>query len=226
MPLVARSARPAGLWAAFVVAVSLAACGPIFDSQVKAFAEADGLLAAGRYEQAIRAYDAFARTYPGSHLADDAYMRIAYIYLHRSSETRSWPGWDGADYRKARETLDRLVRRYPASDRTFESRNWISLLDEYLALATLRLAASDSTRASTELRRDGAFPPARPLRDALARSGERNARLVAERDSLRASARRLAAANDDLRKELERVWSDTERMRSLLIELERRSGDF
>ena len=209
---------------AAIAALLLVACGPVLDTQIKMFREADALLAQGRYEEAIGSYGEFVTHYPASDLADDAYVRIGYVLLHRQDPQRTWPGWSGANYRAARDTFAALLRRYPGSDRTLEARNWVLLLDEYLTLAGERSARLDSVARLLPTTRGSDATHGR-LEAQLILEQRRAARLGARADSLEAANRRMAGRNAELSAEVRRIRAETERMRRLLIDLERRSGD-
>ena len=216
--------RAAGPTLALLACVSfLTACGPVLDTQLKMFRESDALLAHGRYEEAVASYGELIEHYPASGLADDAYLRIAYVLLLRKDPTRSWPGWSGADYRAARDTLGALLARYPRSDRTLETRNWILLLDAYVALAGERRAASDSIAELVSARRGNDAAHA-GLEAELATARVQADRVRAKADSLEMANRRMVGRNAELNAELRRIREETERMRRVLIELERRSG--
>lgn len=190
---------------------------------ITAFADADTLLAHGRYEDAIRAYGEFLTSYPTSAYADDAYLRIAHIYLYRPDSSRGWPGWSGADYAVARDTLLALVRRYPRTDRRVEAENWIKVLDVALRGLDARVQKYDSTTAPVEQRRTGT--PTAQLETDRRRLRASLRRAEAERDSLAALNRQLGEENAALTAELARLREETERVRRMLIELERHRAE-
>jgi len=191
---------------------------------IRAFAEADALLGRGRYEAALRAYGEFVGHYPASTYADDAYLRIAYIYLTRTDSARGWYGWSGADYYVARDTLRSLLRRYPNTAHRVEAEDWITHLDMLIAFTDAPVGARDSVAALLSAQQGSSISLAR-MEGEKARLQRNLRRAETQRDSLIAANRQLAERNTALDAELRQIREETERMRRMLIDLERRHTD-
>jgi len=218
--------------AAVVLSIVLAGCGTMpsvrafltggeRSSAIKEFAEADTLLAEARYQDAVRAYAEFIRHYPTSGFADDAYLRIAHIYMYRPDPSHGWAGWEGASYTVARDTLLGMLEQYPRTDRRLEAQNWIRLLDTAIRLEDARESAQDSVTVLATARQS----IGRSLTRAEAQTAALRRRvryLETARDSLAAVNRQLAAGNARLEGEVRQIREESERMRRMLVELERR----
>lgn len=212
---------------AVFVAFSVSACASAGffarenDAATKAFREADALFAAGSYDAAIRAYSEFTRHYPASSLADDAYLRIVDVMLYRPARPTDSP-WDvlGA----ARDTLNVLLAKYPRTDRAVEVRNLQRVLDAALTVRSERDAARDSI--AMHMRDSGAsisaFDQVRRERDNL-----RNRIADLERFIATLEAEKAAAADRaiQLEEELRRTREEAERMRRILMDLDRRATE-
>jgi len=196
------------------------------------YQDADAHAARQNYPAALGAYREVIRRYPGSAYAEASYLRIASLYLDRAAPERGWSGWEGADYVAARDTLMALLEKFPRTQYGQEARNWIKVLDMALdvdsrteivrdtvtvQVPVITADTSDSSAAWQSER-------ARLQRTINAITAERN-RFRTQRDTCRAGMERLRAENADLDAQLRRTKSEMERMRRMLVDLERRSGN-
>lgn len=191
---------------------------------ITAFAAADTLFAQGRYEQAIRTYAEFIGAYPASSYVDAAYLRIAHIYLYRPDSTRGWPGWAGADYLAARDTLVTFLRHRPETERRVEAENWVKLLDAAIPRLEARDQARDSA-APVLTEQEGTGATLRHLEGDRQHLRQAIRRCEAERDSLTTANRALSDELAPLVSERARLREETDRMRRMLIELERHKAE-
>ncbi len=192
------------------------------DAALKSFAEADELLSRGEYASAARAYAEIAAHFPSSGLADDAYLRIVQLHLYRTSGERGWTGWTHASVDVARDTLAALLLRFPDTDRRFESRGLLMALDALVAGRERERVVRDSLGTIREERRDSgtATSALRMERGALV---DRVEALQGDSTRLREEAFARDEREAELRAELDRVQAEAERMRRVLIDLQRRS---
>jgi outer membrane protein assembly factor BamD (BamD/ComL family) len=210
-----------------IIAVSISACtyGGLLtrenDAATKAFRDADALFAAGSYDAAIGAYSEFTRHYPASSLADDAYLRIVDVMLYRPVRPTDSP-WSALE--AARDTLGVLLAKYPRTNRAVEVRNLLRVLDAALTARSERDAARDSI--AMHMRDSGASANAF---DQVQRERESLRQRVAdlERIIVTLEAEKVAAADQTIRleEELRRTREEAERMRRILMDLDRRATE-
>ncbi len=209
------------------VAFSISACahGGFFarehDAATKAFRDADALFAAGSYDAAIGAYSEFTRHYPASSLADDAYLRIVDVMLYRPVRPTASP-WSALE--AARDTLGVLLAKYPRTNRAVEVRNLLRVLDAALTARSERDAARDSI--AVHMRDSGAstsaFDQVRRERDNLRQRVADLERIIVTLEAEKATA---ADQTIQLEEELRRTREDAERMRRILMDLDRRATE-
>ncbi|HPU85457.1 MAG TPA: tetratricopeptide repeat protein [Candidatus Latescibacteria bacterium] len=196
------------------------------------YQDADAHAAQQNYPAALGAYREVIRRYPASAYAEASYLRIASIYLDRAAPERGWNGWEGADYAAARDTLMALLQKFPRTQYRQEARNWIKVLDMALEVDSRTEVVRDTvtvqvpviTADTSDSSAAWQSERARLQRTINVVTAERN-RFRTQRDTCRAGLERLRAENADLDAQLRRTKSEMERMRRMLVDLERRSGN-
>ncbi len=196
------------------------------------YQDADAHAARQNYPAALSAYREVIRRYPASAYAEASYLRIASIYLDRAASDRGWSGWEGADYAAARDTLMALLAKFPRTQYGQETRNWIKVLDVALDVESRTEVVRDTvtvqvpviTADTSDSSAAWQSERARLQRTINVITAERN-RFRTQRDTCRAGMERLRAENADLDAQLRRTKSEMERMRRMLVDLERRSGN-
>jgi len=90
---------------------------------------------AGQYQEAIQAAKRYSTLHPGTKEAALAQHIIAMSYYDRIND----PSRDQGRTRKAREELQKLVRRYPESSYALKARNRIKITTDMLAAAEMKV---------------------------------------------------------------------------------------
>jgi len=90
---------------------------------------------AGQYQEAIQAAKRYSTLHPGTKEAALAQHIIAMSYYDRITD----PSRDQGRTRKAREELQKLVRRYPESSYALKARNRIKITTDMLAAAEMKV---------------------------------------------------------------------------------------
>ena len=95
-----------------------------------------------KFETALQGFRKIIETYPRSPYVDDAQYRIAYVFIcHDNSD------WH---YTNARNEFQNLLHQYENSRYTYESQNWISVLNKLLEHYEYRKALAADKRSNEE----------------------------------------------------------------------------
>lgn len=84
------------------------------------------LLNEKKYSDAAAGFRSFVEKYPEDELADDAQFFLAYTFAYHANEHR--------DYEKALAEFKKLLEKYPKSYWIKDAKNWMSKIEELLAL--------------------------------------------------------------------------------------------